>query len=426
MSHDPRALAADLLAAPAIAPGLVAPRYDGRGIANVAPSILRAFGVADEHPGLDAAALPPALLDGVRRIVVLIVDALGWLQLHEELARQPDLFLGQLIRRKGVAFAPLTSVFPSTTVNALTTANTGAQPIEHGILGYTLWLQEFGAVSEMITFGPYAAHGWSYMQAGVDPTAFQPIPSIFARTRAAGVASYLVNPAIFERTPLSLMQSTGATYVPYIGLSDGLAHIRRLIETPGDERMLIGAYYGQLDAIAHVYGTGTPQHAAEVAQLDGALRREIFDPIDRDDTLFILYADHGHINCDAAHTIDLVEDVALRGDLTVGPTGEGRARYLHVRDGRRGAARAHLTARYGTFTTILDGEDAIARGLFGPATPAARSRARIGDLVLLPHGNYYFHEYPTPRRKALTMIGRHGGLAPEEMVVPFLAVRLGK
>ena len=37
-------------------------------------------------------------------------------------------------------------------MNALTTANTGALPIEHGVLGYTLWLKEFGAVSEMITF----------------------------------------------------------------------------------------------------------------------------------------------------------------------------------------------------------------------------------------------------------------------------------
>ena len=155
------------------------------------------------------------MLDGVRRIVVLIVDAFGWLQLHEELRRQPDLFLGQLIRREGIAFAPLTSVFPSTTVNALTTANTGAQPIEHGILGYTLWLKEFGAVSEMITFGPYAAKDWSYAQVGVDPLAFQPLPSIFKRTREeAGVASFLVNAASYRRSPLSLMQSTGATYVP--------------------------------------------------------------------------------------------------------------------------------------------------------------------------------------------------------------------
>lgn len=424
---DYHSRAANLLAAPSPAPGFVAPRYDGWGIANVAPSILHAFGVADNHPGLDAAVLPPALLDGVRRVVVLIVDAFGWMQLHDELARQPDLFLGQLIRREGVAFAPLTSVFPSTTVNALTTANTGAQPIEHGVLGYTLWLKEFGAVSEMITFGPYAANDWSYAMVGVDPVAFQPIPSIFQRTREeAGVASFLVNAAAYKRSPLSLMQSTGAEYVSYIGLSDGLTHIRRLVETPGDAPMLIGAYYGQLDTICHGYGTGTPQHAAEVAQIDAALRREIFEPIDRPDTLFMMYADHGHINCDDAHTIDLVEDRALMRDLAVGPTGEGRARYLHVRHGRLEAVRSHLTEQYGAFTTILDADEAIERGLFGPATPAERSRDRIGDLLLLPHQNYYFHHYPTQRRKSLHgMIGRHGGLAPEEMLVPFVALRLG-
>ena len=71
---------------------------------------------------------------------------------------------------------------------------------------------------------------------GVDPVAFQPIPSIFQRTREeAGVASYLVNAAAYKRSPLSLMQSTGAEYVSYIGLSDGLTHIRRLVETPGDD-----------------------------------------------------------------------------------------------------------------------------------------------------------------------------------------------
>ncbi len=423
-----QAQATALLAAPAVAPGLVAPRYDGWGIANVAPTILQAFGVPTDHPPLDPAVLPPAMLEGVRRIAILIVDAFGWEQLHAEMARQPEMYFHQLIKRDGVAFSPLTSVFPSTTVNALTTANTGAQPLEHGILGYTLWLKEFGAVSEMITFGPYVAHNYSYTQVNVDPVAFQPYPSIFQRTREeAGVASFLVNAAIFQRSPLSLMQSTGATYVPYIGLSDGLTHIRRLIETPGDEKMLIGAYYGQLDAICHAYGTGTPQHAAEVAQIDRALRQEIFAPIDRDDTLFILYADHGHINCDDEHTIDLCEDAALIADLFVAPTGEGRARYLHVRHGRLDAVASHLRKQYGAFSTLLTADEAIDLGLFGTAAASPQARERIGDLVLIPHENYYFHTYPlTPRHKPLTMIGRHGGLAPAEMLVPFLAVRLGQ
>ena len=123
---DHRALAEELLSPPFERPGFVAPRYDGRGIANVPATILRAFGVTDTHPGLDEAALPPALLDGVRRIVCLIVDALGYRQLLDELARQPRLFLGELIGRQGGSFAPLTSTFPSTTTNATTTLNTGA------------------------------------------------------------------------------------------------------------------------------------------------------------------------------------------------------------------------------------------------------------------------------------------------------------
>jgi hypothetical protein len=424
---DHQAQAGELLAVPSIGPGFVQPSYGGHGIANVPASILGAFGVEPRHAPLAASVLPPALLDGVRRIAVLIVDAFGWGQFFAELERQPDLFLGQLIRRDGVACAPLTSVFPSTTVNALTTANTGALPIEHGVLGFTLWLKEFGAVSEMITFGPFAGN-WSYLQAGVEPTEFQPYPSLFRRVREeAGVESFIVNAAAYRHSALSLMQTSGATYVPYITFADAVTAMAALANRPGDDRMLIGAYYGNLDTICHEYGTGTPQHRAEVAHIDRMLQLAFFDEVRRADTLFLMYADHGHINRTDEHTIDLTQDHELLRDLAVGPTGEGRARYLHVRDGRKATVRAHLTERYGAFSTLLDAEEAIARGLFGNAEPGERALERIGDLVLLPHGNAYFHHYPLTRTRAkpVSMIGVHGGLTPEEMLVPFLAVRLG-
>ena len=67
-------------------PGWVAPRHDGLGIANVAPAMLHALEIEDPHPGLDLSALPAELLQGVRRVVCLIVDALGYRQLEQTLA----------------------------------------------------------------------------------------------------------------------------------------------------------------------------------------------------------------------------------------------------------------------------------------------------------------------------------------------------
>jgi hypothetical protein len=111
--------------------------------------------------------------------------------------------------------------------------------------------------------------------------------------------------------------------------------------------------------------------------------------------------------------------------LVVAPTGEGRARYLHARHGHKDAVRAYVTGRFGAISTLIDSEEAIARGLFGTAPPTPQTLERIGDFVLLPHENWYFHHYPTERLKPMQLVGRHGGLSPEEMLVPLLALRLG-
>ena len=67
--------------------------------------------------------------------------------------------LGELIGRAAegdaaLSYQTLTSVFPTTTVAALGAINTGVAPVEHGLLGYTLYLPEVQMVAEMIRWGP--------------------------------------------------------------------------------------------------------------------------------------------------------------------------------------------------------------------------------------------------------------------------------
>ena len=62
-------------------------------------------------------------------------------------------------------------------------------------------------------------------------------------------------------------------------------------------------------------------------------------------------------------------------------------------------------------------------GLLGPGKPSAEVRHRLGDIVGIATGNAHFARDAESVKKK-PMLGRHGGLTPQEMLVPLLAVRL--
>jgi hypothetical protein len=70
---------------------------------------------------------------------------------------------------------------------------------------------------------------------------------------------------------------------------------------------------------------------------------------------------------------------------------------------------------------LLDSDYAIHHGLFGPGKEHPELAERCGELVVMARGTAFlwWANKPDP------LIGRHGGLTPEEMRVPFLAARLG-
>src|SRR5712691_13219268 len=140
----------------------VRPDFAGRGLANVAPTVLRLLAPSAtplDLPPLDPEVLPESMTRGITRVVLLVADGLGHLQLQREIAAGNAPNLGELIARgtsgssETVTYAPLTSVFPTTTVAALGSVNSGVTPSEHGLLSYTLYLPEFDMLAEMIRWG---------------------------------------------------------------------------------------------------------------------------------------------------------------------------------------------------------------------------------------------------------------------------------
>src|SRR5712692_2380976 len=140
------------------AKGFVPPDYDGRGLLSVPATVLDILGARGADDPVPLTDLDPVLRAGVRRVVVVLVDGLGWGQLEMHCSRGDTPFLAELCdrarRRDAAQLLEATTVFPSTTTAAITTMNTARTPQEHGNLAYFIWLDEFAQVTQMLRWGP--------------------------------------------------------------------------------------------------------------------------------------------------------------------------------------------------------------------------------------------------------------------------------
>ena len=116
------------------------PNYDGLSILNIPSSICQLLDIPPVGaPPLTSEILSP-LGDGIRNIILILMDALALHRLQEWMADDKDMIWNHLL--EDGLLAPLTSISPSTTSSALTSLWTGCSPAQHGIAGYEQWLKE--------------------------------------------------------------------------------------------------------------------------------------------------------------------------------------------------------------------------------------------------------------------------------------------
>lgn len=403
----------------------MAPNYGGRSIANVPATIVRAFGWEMATPPLQA-GLVDGMLDGLRRVVLVVADALGYGKLLEVLEENPQNGFHSLLGQ-GAVLAPLTSVFPSTTTSALTTLWSGYTPAQHGFLGYQLFLREFGCRAEMIAFSPVATIRLGpdqLIHSGLDPDKFLPTPSLAQTLALLQVPSYHLIYGGYIKSGLSRVQLRGAKEIRgFVTSSDMWVGLRDMLETNKDPRALFAVYWGGVDGVGHVYGPSAPTMAAEINNLAYSFEREFLarlSPAARAGTLFLLTADHGQMDAPKERIVRLSDHPELRDMLVMNFAGEPRAAYLYCRSNRTDATRTYIESRLGDKLFVLDARAALDTGLFGPQPFAPETPYRVGDLIVLPREDYTLVEDQDSR----VLAGRHGGLTEHEMLVPLIAARL--
>jgi hypothetical protein len=400
-------------------PGAVWPACGAASICEVPALALAALGVPRPE-------LPDQLRSLVggpyRRVVVLILDALGSNQLEYHRANRPAV---ARLLQAGMP-ARLTSTFPSTTTVALTALYTGLTPLQHGIPGHYGYLDELDGTADLLLFSP-AEHPTRnlYGQRGIQVEQLFPMETVFHQAAAAGLSSVSLTRRAFVRSPLGRLHHRGTQ--PHGALTDAdlLVRLRRLLESD-EEPALLYAYWDDVDGLSHEYGPFAEEVGAWLDSFCGTLAREVLDllpPAARRDTLLLLTADHGQTEVHEREALLLGSREELQDGI---PAGQRRAPYFRGRPGCREALGAALQ-QLGPSVGVVAARDALAAGLFGAPTtsPEVRERflQRTGHWIAVCRGGATVHRGHSLAAGVLPR-GAHGALSEHEMVVPLLALPL--
>jgi len=364
---------------------LIIPSYGGPCLDSLAPSLLAA-----------PEARPDWLPGPLREAEQVVLLVLGWLQLQSRSHLTPTL--------TSLEGGPITSVAPTTTATALTSLALGMSPAAHGIVGY-----------KFLVTGP-SGHEvlnvlrWSTRSG--DARQFLPPRGVQPRPAFDGVAVPVVTKADFSNSGFTQAHQQGAREVPWFVPSSIPQLVHRLLLSG---EALVYAYYDGVDRVAHAVGFGE-LYDAELHFVDW-LVGEILSSMPVGAVL-ALVADHGQVDVGPRAAL-VAPEVAAESELF---SGEARFRWLHSRPGRKEALVEVARARYAGEAWVATRDEVIDAGVLG-GVPDEAALDRLGDVALVPvREDGYLDPNDSGDAK---LICRHGGLSPEEVLVPLLVARAG-
>ena len=321
-------------------------------------------------------------------MVLLVIDGLGWNQL------QPRTHLAPAMA--ALEGTPITTVAPSTTATALTSITTGLPPGEHGVMGYRI-----AVGSDVLNVLRWTTDGRD-ARTSIIPGELQP------HAPFGGQRPPVLTRAEFAGSGFTLAHLDPVRFTGYRTLGTLTAELVRLTRA-GEP--LVYAYYEGLDKVSHEYGLGE-QYDEELRWIDHlvATLLEVLPA----GTVLAITADHGQVET-GDDVLELPSDVSTHVAMQ---SGEGRFRWLHARAGRAPALADAASSLLDDHAWVRTREQAIDDGWYGPkVTDAAASR--LGDVLVAARGTVAFFD---PKDTGpYVLIGRHGSLTPDEMLVPLLA-----
>lgn len=338
-------------------------------VVNVSSTILRYFGAPTNHNAI------PKLLDKLKKgnykkIVLFVFDGMGSYNIDANLSN------GFLQNHK---MMDISSVFPPTTVAALSSIDSELYPSEHGRLGWTRWFDKEQTLENGFTIGltnkyyPYIGIDKILKKFKIKNTSVSPFAK-YKRFTLDGITNCVIN--LCKRS----------------------------------NHKFIYAYFNEPDAVSHRKGCTDLKTRSMLEQIDNSMR--YLQASLPDDVAVIVTADHGLIDIKSQQFID--EYPSITECLAAPPSIEPTAISFRVKSDKNEQFASEFNKHIAGFK-LMTKQEVIDNNLFGKTSNIDKLSHALGDYFAVSIGeNVLWFD------RSHQFIAVHGGLHKGELQVPLI------
>lgn len=319
-----------------------------------------------------------------KNIVFVCLDGMGIYPLKENLDKQSLL-------RKNIKQV-LTSVFPSTTTNATSSLGKADAPMQHGLFGWSLYLDKLKKVVNI-----YPATD-TYTAEPLDREQIHKMFEFdyyFENVKSEYNITTVFPPYVDCKSNCQRYETTEEMF----------ENISKICKAKG--KQFVYAYCKEPDATMHNFGVSSLKTKRLFDKLNAQLENLVAN---NENTLFIITADHGHI--DVSNEIDITKDKKLLETLELPIWLELRAMAFKIKPEKEQDFLSEMK-KYKQIK-LFKTKSLIKNGYFGEETNNA---SLLGDYIGVVNDLKSYCHFSTQTKK---FKGQHGGLSKEEMQVPLI------
>ena len=364
------------------------------------------------------------------RVVLFFIDAFGW-RFFERYAERFGLL--KTVLNEGVV-SKMTAQFPSTTAAHVTCIHTRLPVGESGVYEWNYYEPLLDEIISPLLFsyaGDKPLRDTLKNSTTLPASAFFPTQTLYQSLQERGVTSHILQFQAYTPSTFSDVVFRGAQVHPYTTLQNALVYLSELLTAPARTPEYYFLYFDGCDTASHRYGPASQQLEESLTACFRQIERLFYRHVRGKcgNTLFLLTADHGQIEVDPQRTYYLNEQApdilrflkTNRRGAPLVPAGSSRDMFLHVQDEHIETVIGELRQRLAGRAEVYQTQELMEQNFFGPVSPVFL--ARVGKVVILPYKNETVWWYEDGRFD-MHFRGHHGGLTPEEMYIPLLALPL--